>query len=98
MKLLKQVKEIGEYKIKKDESSSEEEYEQNVIDDDWDQVDVEIFSSDEISDGDFVFGKLFLIIYDCELIVVDIYKDYIVEIVVIVILLEYILLFFLIIK
>ena len=35
MKSLKQVKEIGEYKTqKKDESSSEEEYERNASDDD----------------------------------------------------------------
>jgi len=50
MKSLKQVKETGEYKIKKDESSNQEEYEQNASDDDWDQVDVETSSSDETSD------------------------------------------------
>lgn len=66
MKSLKQVKETGEYKTKKDESSSEEEYEQNATDDDWDQVDMKTSSSDETSDGDSALGKLLPIIYECE--------------------------------
>ena len=81
MKSLKQVKETGEYKTKKDESSSGEEYEQNASDDDWDQVDVETSSSDETSDGDSAPGKLLPIIYDCKSTAADIYKDHIVEIV-----------------
>ena len=54
MKSLKQVMETGEYKTKKDESSSEEEYEQNASDDDWDQVDVETSSSEDTSDQSLV--------------------------------------------
>ena len=80
MKSLKQVKETGEHKTKNDESSSEEEYEQNASDDDWDQVDVETSSSDETSDGDSAPGKLLPIIYHCESTAADIYKDHIVEI------------------
>ena len=80
MKSLKQVKETGEYKTRKDESSSEEEYEQNASDDGWDQVDVETSSSDETGDVDSAAGKLLPIIYDCESTAADIYKDHIVEI------------------
>ena len=58
MKSLKQVKEIGEYKTqKKDESSSEEEYERNASDDDWDQVEVNTSSSNDTSDEDSVPAK-----------------------------------------
>ena len=80
MKSLKPVKETREYKTKKDKSSSEEEYEQNASDGDWDQVDGKTSSSDETSDGDSAPGKLLPIIYDCESTVADIYKDHIVEI------------------
>ena len=60
MKSLKQVKETGEYKTqKKGESSSEEEYEQNASDDDWDQVEVNTSSSNETSDEDSVPAKPF---------------------------------------
>ena len=81
MKSLKQVKETGEYKTqKKDGSSSEEEYEQNASDDDWDQVEVNTSSSNETSDEDSVPAKPLPIIYDCESTAADIYKDHIVEI------------------
>ena len=77
MKSLKQVKEIGEYKTqKKDESSSEEEYERNASDDDWDQVEVNTSSSNDTSDEDSVPAKPLPIIYDCESTAADIYKDH----------------------
>ena len=92
MKSLKQVKETGEYKTqKKDGSSSEEEYEQNASDDDWDQVEVNTSSSNETSDEDSVPAKPLPIIYDCESTAADIYKDHIVEIAATAILPEHIL-------
>lgn len=91
MMLLKHVKETGKYKTqKKDESSSDEEFEQNASDDSWDEVDVNVSSSDASGDEDTAPGKPLLIFYDCETTAADIYKDHIVEIAAAVVLPEHI--------